>query len=278
MTPHEQHPQLLQFDNLKKIADLTHFASTRRGGVSEGEYASFNLGNLSDDNPDHVWQNREKLARMLDVPLSRLIIPQQTHEADIAIITDVFFAQTADQKSEYLRAKDACITQCQDVVLCVTTADCVPILLYDAKQKAIGSIHAGWRSTVKRIVEQTIMQMSAQYGTNPADIIAAIGPAINVEEFEVGDEVVEAFISAGVDLSTTSTPRNANGKKHLDLKEINRQELIRLGVQPTHIEVSPLSTYSTPEQFFSARRQTIHCGRMLSGICLKGSERTKQKA
>jgi len=166
---------------------------------------------------------------------------------------------------------DATIILQKDLFLCVTTADCVPILLYDKKQKVIAAIHAGWKGTVGRIVEKTIETMNRQYSSSPADIIAGIGPAISIKHYEVGDEVIAAFIREGFILSDQGVAfrKNTASKWHIDLKEINRRELLRLGVAEANIEKSEFCTFEREELFFSARRQTEHSGRMLTGIMMK---------
>ena len=173
---------------------------------------------------------------------------------------------------ELLYGVDATITREKDVFLCITTADCVPLLLYDREKGVIAAIHAGWRGSVGGIVEKTVARMQQRFGSSPADLIAAIGPVINQSHYEVGDEVIRQFQNRGFDLSDTTLflKKSADSKYHIDLKELNRRELIRLGVEEDKIEKSNLCTYERGDLFFSARRQTIHSGRMLTGIMMKG--------
>ena len=127
----------------------------------------------------------------------------------------------------------------------------------------------GWRGSVGRIVEKTIRQMQQTFNTDPSDIVAGIGPSISLKNYEVGDEVEKAFRENGFDLSAASYRKNPSSKIHIDVKEINRLELMRLGVPETQIEKSDYCTFDNANLFFSARRQTVHCGRMLTGILLK---------
>lgn len=129
----------------------------------------------------------------------------------------------------------------------------------------MAAIHAGWRGTVARIVEKTVSVMGNQYGSQGKDLIACIGPSISLEAFEVGDEVYQAFCEAGFDMNQIA---RKEAKWHIDLWEANRQQLLAYGVKPEHIEISGICTYHNNDDFFSARRQGIRSGRILSGILL----------
>jgi YfiH family protein len=145
--------------------------------------------------------------------------------------------------------------------LCVTTADCVPILLYDTKQKAIAAIHSGWRSTALNIVEATYQTMQKHYQSEAQDIVAAIGPCIGKDIYEVGKDVYNSF-------ENKKHFQSQNNDKYLfDIRKTVAEQLQNIGI--TNIEISEYCTYSNPDLFFSARRQGIDSGRMLSGIMLK---------
>lgn len=271
MKPHSQYHNLLLFDLFDKEDSIVHFTTTRKGGVSDGAFSSFNMGNFSDDNPVNIVENRMILSRMLYMDISRFIIPHQTHGNEVLVVDDNFLRLDHADTIETLYGVDATITQEKDIFLCITTADCVPIIVYDRKNEVIAAIHAGWRGTVERIVEKTIHMMAEKFGCHTQHMMAGIGPAIDVLNYEVGDEVVNKFQQKGFDLSDSIIfPRETSASKyHIDLKEINRRELIRLGVPEQSIECSELSTFVREDLFFSARRQTIHSGRMLTGIMMK---------
>ena len=267
---HPQHKNLLQFKIFDRFPEIDHFSTTRSGGVSSGEFRSLNLGNFSDDSPVNIFENRSLLAQKFFLTPEDLITPHQTHGSEVLLIDQQFLNLSKSEIIEKLYGIDATITQETDIFLCVATADCVPILLYDPQTQAMAAIHAGWRGTVGRIVEKTIDKMNQHFGTKPADIIAAIGPAIGIDNYEVGKEVEEMFKENGFKLTKPFALRNRKTKKiHLDVKEINRQELLRLGVPKQQIEKTKYDTYKNKQLFFSARRQTVHSGRMLSGIMLK---------
>lgn len=271
MKPHPHNKNLLQFDLFESEKSIVHFTTTRIGGVSNGTYSSFNMGNFSDDNPINIYENRQILARMFYMDLSRFIVPHQTHGTRVLKVDRQFLDMDNADAIEIMYGVDATITKEKELFLCVTTADCVPILLYDRKKEVIAAIHAGWRGTAGRIVEKTIVEMGKQYGSSAEDMIAGIGPAISAVHYEVGDEVTDKFIRNGFNLSdqTFFYRKNSTSKYHIDLKEINRQELLRLGVPEEGVEKSNLCTFEKQELFFSARRQTVHSGRMLTGIMMK---------
>lgn len=269
MISHPYNANLLQFDLFAKEANVVHFSTTRYGGVSDGTFASLNLGNFSDDNPLNIVENRAIVARMFYKTSDDFVIPHQTHGSEVLLIDEDFLCLSNTQKTEILYGVDATITREKNIFICVTTADCVPILLFDRKNSVIAAIHAGWRGTVQRIVQKTIEKMGFLFGSSPHDMIAGIGPAISIKHYEVGAEVEAAFIQQGFNLLNVSHRNLSSSKIQIDLKEINRQELIRMGVTDKNIEKSMLCTFEKEDLFFSARRQTIHSGRMLTGIMLK---------
>lgn len=237
---------------------LTAFSSMREGGFSTGRYGEFNINRYCGDSDEAIRKNREALCRLLDITDDRLLMPHQVHKAEIAVVDE--------QLDIDLEGYDALMTNVEEVCIGVSTADCIPVLLYDPRQRAVCAVHAGWRGTVMRIVEQSIARMTEVYGTNPADLIAQIGPGIHLESFEVGDEVYQAFENAGFPMEKISKKYE---KWHLDLPECNRLQLIAAGVPESQISVSPVCTYMQADTYFSARRLGIESGRIFTGIILR---------
>ena len=252
------HKQMLEYGILKPYSNIFGFSTTRHGGCGEGAYATFNCTHYCGDNLEHVRANLENLSTLLPERPRVFVIPRQTHTTNVRVVTDI-------PTLEELQEVDAVVTDLKGYCLCVSTADCVPVLLYDKERKVIAAVHAGWRGTVGRIVEKTIEMMKSHYGTEGEDVIACIGPSISLESFEVGDEVYAAFEEAGFDMSRIA---KKYAKWHLDLWEANRLQLLAHGVLPEHIEVAGICTYQHHEDFFSARRLGIKSGRILSGIML----------
>ena len=249
---------MLGYGIMKPYSNISCFSTTRHGGCGEGAYATFNCTHYCGDNPEHVKLNLGKLAMSLPERPCLFVIPRQTHTTNVRIITDV-------PTLEELQDVDAVVTHLKGFCLCVSTADCVPILIYDKVKLVIAAVHAGWRGTVGRIVEKTLEAMKSHYGTEGKDVIACIGPSISLESFEVGDEVYNVFTEAGFDMDRIAKKYE---KWHLDLWEANRLQLLAQGVLPKHIEVAGICTYQQYEDFFSARRLGIKSGRILSGIML----------
>ena len=268
MKRHPDYFNLLQFDNLKMQSGIEHFCTTRKGGVSKGSFSTFNLGNYSDDNPIDIYENRQILSRMWYMDISDFIIPHQTHSSNVLVIDEAFMNSDQSEKIEALYGVDATITKLANIFLCATTADCVPILLYDNSKQIIAAIHAGWKGVVGGIIEKTISIMKELYQSSPSDIVAAIGPSISLKNYEVGEDLITKFKDAGYDLSSSSHMNQQTNMWHININLIAYNELVRLGLSPNHIETSSLCTYDETELFYSARRQSILCGRMLSGIKL----------
>lgn len=246
--------------------EVRAFTTTREGGVSTGHYGTMNISHYCGDLPEHVTENRRRLAEELGIAPERLIVPRQVHDDIVRPVGDDYFALPAEERAAYLEGVDAVMTDLRGVCLGVSTADCVPVLLYDTARGVVAAAHAGWRGTVKRIVEKTVRAMEATYGSAPADLHAVIGPSISPDAFEVGDEVYDAFSAAGFPMNEIAQRRR---KWHIDLWAANYLQLEALGLPAEHIAVSGICTYSNPDTYFSARRLGIESGRLYSGIVRK---------
>lgn len=260
--------RLLQFNRLSENKAITHFITTRHGGISSGQYASFNVGEYCGDNPSAVIRNREILCNQLGIPASLLYVPLQVHGDTACVIDTTFLQLPSDEQKKQLEGIDALITSEPNICIGVTTADCVPILLYATDKKVVAAIHAGWRGTARQIVTKTIHRMIDLYGCNPKQILAGIGPSISVEAYEVGEEVVQAFIDAGLPTESIVKRNTVSGKSHLDLWKANQQQLMDAGVIMENIETAGICTYTHTDDFFSARRLGIKSGRMISCILI----------
>ncbi len=257
----------LIFDIFNSFSEITHFCTTRIGGVSTGNFASFNITPYSADNDNNFRLNIQILSDETNIPTENFIFPFQTHEDKVLVIDRQFICQTNDKKKDELQRIDAIITNEKNICIGVTTADCVPVLLYDKNKRIIAVVHAGWRGTCARLVEKTISKMQETYESDSKDIYALIGPSISPEVYEVGSDLIAPFSNAGFEVNTIFSERKE--KLFLDLWEANRQLLIKSGVPPSQIQVSGICTFSQYQNFFSARRLGINSGRMYSGIMLK---------
>ncbi len=158
---------------------------------------------------------------------------------------------------------DAVITNQPNVFVCVSIADCTPVLIYDIKNKAVAAIHAGWRGTAANIVTETLKAMQINYGTNGEDCLAFIGACIGESNFEVGEEVALQFKDDVKRFDSTKQ------KYFVDLKKENRNQLLKFGLKKNNIEVSQYCTIKNNNLFFSYRKEKGVTGRMLAVIGLK---------
>ncbi|MBX9851866.1 MAG: peptidoglycan editing factor PgeF [Cytophagaceae bacterium] len=254
-----QNLPLYQFESINRYGEVFHYVSSREGGKSEGDIGALNLSFKVGDRDENVISNREALAKAISVDPSTLIFPLQTHSSNVVSIYT---------GNENLEDTDALITGKKGICISVMSADCVPVLLFDPKQKVVAAIHSGWRGTVSKIVLRTIEAMQKNFGSQPKDMIAGIGPSICAEVYEVGEEVIAEFenaFSAGEGLVLNKK----NGKGYLDLWEANRRLLTEAGVEKKNIEVSGICTYQNSENFFSARKSKNKAGRFAAGIMLR---------
>lgn len=259
---------LLGYEILASCRDVSCFVTTRHGGCSTGNYASFNCTSYTGDDAAHVRKNREKLCNSLPHPPKELVIPFQTHGTKALIIDRTYIEATAEERRAMLQGIDALITREPGCCLCISTADCIPILLYDRKNAVVAAVHAGWRGTVSRILRRTLDKMRTCYATEGKDVTACIGPGISLSAFEVGDEVYEAFRENGFPMEYISEWEPETHKYHIDLWAANRLQLQDFGIPSAQVETANICTYHRHEEFFSARRLGIQSGRILSGIML----------
>ena len=273
--------RILQVPALAKLPWLVHGFSTRPGGASDlGGQKVLNLGFAEWDSREKVLENRRRFQSALGANDFTLVALQQFH-SDVVRLFDSAPADAC--------RGDASVTNCVGLLLGVQTADCVPILLVDPRRRAIAAVHAGWRGTLQRIVTKVIGKMQMQFGTEPADLLAAIGPAIGGCCYEVGTEIAVEFksqFSAASDwfdeLRTGDEPNplqwlNRMPPGHqpaarnvlLDLKKATRAQLMDAGLRSENIFVSDLCTACRRQLFFSYRKEGAPSGRLLSVIGIR---------
>lgn len=237
---------------------VTAFSTTRQGGCSTGNYAAFNINGYCGDDEVHIAANKVALCSLLGIDSNRLVMPHQVHDCVVRRIDG--------PQQGVIEGVDAVMTDVPQLCIGVSTADCIPVLLYDSTHRAVSAVHAGWRGTVLRIVQKAVETMRDTYGTAPADLQAVIGPGISLDSFEVGDEVYNQFLSAGFDMQPIS---RRDAKWHIDLPMCNRLQLMEAGIPADHIQMTNICTYQQYDRYFSARRLGIQSGRIYTGILIK---------
>lgn len=269
-------PLLNHYPDASMQERVEAFSTTRHGGVSTGAYAAFNINEYCGDTADDVAANRRLLARELDIDVDDIIIPHQTHGTVARVVDKAFLAAPAQERRQLLEGVDAVITCERRVCVGVSTADCIPVLLFDPDHSIVAAVHAGWRGTVARIVEKTVATMTTSLGASTTNMLAWIGPGISLDAFEVGDEVYDAFSHAGFSMPAISRrypsadSAAADGCKwHIDLPECNRLQLLAAGLNAERVSSCGICTYGQSDDYFSARRLGVSSGRIFSGIMLK---------
>lgn len=243
------------------------FTTQRGQGIGQGAYAGYNMATHTGDEAKRVAEHRQTLCTQLGITPNQLIIPTQTHSLNIATIDAQHLALSPTEQAKALQNTDAVITDLPNLYLGILTADCVPILLYDAEHQAIAAIHAGWRGTVGRIATSTLTAMKERYGTRPEEVQVAIGPSISLQAFEVGQEVYDAFDEAGFHMPDIAEPFSK--KWHIDLWWANADQLQAEGVPFHHIYCAGICTVEEANTYFSARTLGLHSGRSLTAIAIK---------
>lgn len=285
-----QNVSLLQSADLKRLTWLIHGFSTRPGGATTiygGR--SLNLGFTKDDPRDNVERNRKIFLASAGAAAKGKPWPLVTTKQIHSDVTNVVRSRKTDLLKPSPFVGDGLVTNLRGVALGILTADCFPVLLVDTKRKAVGAFHAGWRGTVKRIVEKGVGIMRMQFGSRPEDIHAAIGPGIQNCSLEVGEEVEEAFhtqFAYAAELFHSVQESDAVREKypmlfmnqrapghgdpciklHLNLREANRRQLLAAGVPEANISAMKECTVCSPRKFFSHRAQYGKTGRMLAVV------------
>ncbi|MCG8323184.1 MAG: peptidoglycan editing factor PgeF [Cytophagales bacterium] len=251
---------------LNNYPDLVHFTTTRHGGFSNGEYGGLNVSFAVGEDSTLVAQNRHLIADAFALDSHQLLFGRQIHESNIRVIRQDFFEKSPEERYEQLTAIDSLITNLKNVCLCILTADCAGILLYDPKQAVISVIHAGWRGTVKKIATNVINKMRQEFDCRPADILAVIGPCIGLESYEVGDEVAKKFVE--VFGENHAIIDRTYSKPHVAVAAANHRLLMDSGLSPENIALSGVCTFRNNDRFYSARQGDK--GRFCSGISMRG--------
>lgn len=258
---------------------LWHGFSTRLGGRSlaycpAGAQGELNLGFTADDDRENVLANRRLLAQAVTGdPATPLAALSQIHSNLVVLVGEANIQGTASPGS----MADGLMTAAPGQLLAVQTADCIPVLVADRRLRAVAAFHAGWRGTVKRIVEAGIGRMTLEFGSRPEDLIAAIGPGVGPCCYRVGQEVLSEFESQFAYSSRLfrqlPNPDPVRGSilpaLHLDLIEANRRQLLDAGLKPRAIKVVGGCTSCHPALFFSHRASGGRAGRMMAVIGIR---------
>lgn len=250
----KNHVPYIQFKNLSATGIVKHGFSTRKGGVSTGIFSSMNLNFKRGDDPDAVLENYRRMAAALNMRVEDMVLSDQTHTTNVRVITEEDRGKGILRPQDYSDV-DGMITNVPGIVLVTSYADCVPLYFVDPVRKAIGLSHSGWKGTFGHIGQKTVEKMHEVYGSEPKDIVAAIGPSICRSCYEVSDDVAEAFRANFTAYEAADILLDkGNGKYQLDLWKANWYVLTDAGILPEHLSVTDLCTACHPDLLWSHRK------------------------
>lgn len=254
------------YPNLERLDFINHASSTRIGGISKiSHLSSMNLRFNCEDTKDTVIQNYKIFADAIGTNINNMVFSKQMHNANIRFVSNEDKGKGIVKDLDYTDT-DALITNQKNIALTIFGADCVPILFADKTKKAIGAAHCGWRGTYKMLSYLMTEKFKELFDSNPKDLIVAIAPCIHSCCYEVDEKLFNDFKNKFYDISKTSAFKNEDGKYYLDLPQINRQILIKSGIEDENILVSDLCTGCNPDTLFSHRKSNGKRGVMASVI------------
>ena len=244
------------------IPNIDHAFFTRKGGVSEGAYATLNCAASSGDDELKIGENRRRAAAFLGAKLENLALCRQVHSPDVATILG---------PQEGIRPQaDALVTRRRDIMLGILTADCVPVLFLDPDAQVIGAAHAGWRGALTGVLQNTVDAME-KLGARRHKILAAVGPCIWQDSYEVGPEFSIPFLAQSTDNEKFFRAADKRAHHMFDLAGYVFEQLTQSGLG--EVEASPADTFAESDRFYSYRRSWLagerETGRLLSAIMIK---------
>lgn len=240
---------------------LTHCFTTKLGGVSCGAIEGLNLGFRVNDDEASVRENYRLVALDTGIDPERTVLSKQTHTDNIRIVTENDFGKGITRPSD-IEDTDALITNIPGTALVVFSADCTPILLHDPVSGVVAAIHSGWRGSVKKIAPKCIKLMQMEFGCNPENILALIGPCIGQCCFEFGSDAENYF-------DTKYLKSTHNGKFMVDLKSYIADDITNVGITPDNIDISASCTMCECDKFYSYRAHKDKTGRQCAIIMMK---------
>lgn len=256
----------LAADGMEAAGGIAHGFSTRAGGVSQGMWASLNLGVSRGDDPDHVRENYRRFLSAIGAREGKIAMTNQVHGGVVRTITSADWKDDPYEKVGY--EADGLMTAIPGVTLVIFSADCIPILFYDPVRKVIAAAHAGWRGTAEGVAANAVARMKDVYGCRGEDILAAIGPGICPNCFETHEDVPNAMMSAMATAALSYLEIKENGKFAVDLKGLNAKRLELAGLDPANIAICGECTACRTDRFWSHRKMGTSRGSMAAAIQL----------
>ena len=256
----------IPFPKLEKCGVVKHAFTTKMGGVSEGYFSSMNMSFNKGEPREKTEENYRRILNAIGSDLTHLVLSHQTHTDNLKTVTKEHLG-TGFTKPSFTDI-DGLLTNERGIALVTQYADCTPLIFCDPIKKVIATSHSGWRGTVKQIGAKTVDKMVNEFGCNAGDIIAAIGPCICKECYEVDDPVLEAFQKTDIDLDGVFIPTRP-GHYKLDLRLANKKILLKAGIKEENIDIADICTSCNSDYLYSHRVMGEKRGNLAAIIELK---------
>ena len=258
----------LRYPLLSDTGIVKHGFSTRIGGVSEGCYVSMTLSFTRGDREEDVRENFRRIADAIGVRCEDMVFSQQTHTSNVRVVTEADRGMGITRPLAW-QDVDGLVTDVPGICLVTFYADCVPLFFVDPVKKVIGLSHSGWRGTVAKIGKETVRKMREVYGCDPGDILAAVGPSICQDCYEVSEEVIRQFQAHFLEKDWASLfYKKENGKYQLDLWRANALIFLESGIKTEHIAVTNICTHCNSDVLYSHRAMRDQRGNLAAFLAL----------
>ena len=265
----EKETPYLEYPLFQKTGIVKSAFSTRLGGVSEGYYSSLNLSFDRGDDPARVLENFKRIGASMGVAVEDMVLSKQTHTTNVRVVTEADKGKGVMRDRDYTDV-DGMITNVPGICLVTSYADCVPLYFVDPVKKAIGLSHSGWRGTVGKIGKNTVQLMQENFGSKPEDLLAAVGPSVCMDCYEVSEDVIEQFKE---DFEKKYWEdlfyKKENGKYQLNLWKANELIFLESGILPEHMAITNVCTHCNSKILYSHRTMGNNRGNLCAFLALK---------
>lgn len=259
----------LEYPLFRNTGIVRHGFSTRLGGVSQGCWYSLNLSFDRGDDPEAVRENFRRIGAAIGVKPEDMVLSRQTHTTNVRVMTEQDRGKGMTRERDYTDV-DGMITNVPGLCLVTSYADCVPLYFVDPVRKAIGLSHSGWRGTVGKIGKETVRLMEKEFGSDPSDILAAVGPSVCMDCYEVSEDVIRKVREAfDEELWPELFYEKPDGKYQLDLWKANESIFLESGILPEHIAVTNVCTHCNSQILYSHRTSGNRRGNLCAFLALK---------
>ena len=259
----------LEYPLFQKTGIVKSAFSTRIGGVSEVCYSTLNLSFSRGDDPEKVLENFKRMGTSLGISVEDMVLSKQTHTTNVRVITEKDRGKGITREQDYTDV-DGMVTNVPGICMVTSYADCVPLYFVDPVKKVIGLSHSGWRGTVGKIGKNTVELMKEKFGSDPKDILAAVGPSVCVDCYEVSEDVIDQFKAAFEQKDWLELfYQKTNGKYQLNLWKANERIFLESGILPEHMAITNVCTHCNSRILYSHRAMGNERGNLCAFLALR---------